>query len=558
MKANDIVKVCNELKTNWSTRAKQFQDWYDLLLLTNNLHQEDMESVISSDPRTAYNLALNMLTASTMTHKIPTEGLSQEEVASTSYLEQYISTQWGRLEQQHRRLGRQSWLREMIGLVLATGWYSVFAWVTDDTLIAEVWNPANVYPSFSSDGLESCAHIYTLTPTAANRKARRNNWVLPRPFNADVKVYNYWTYSTSGEVVNAIVMGNVLVKPLTTLSITEQKSDRIPIFTSPVAGLPDMGAIKQTSKDWQKNFGESIVAVGAEEFNNHNKMLTYIQQLVRDTANPRWFERSRSTKGILNPQTIFKRGAIFRGTPEDSVETVPMPAIPVELRTILFDYGNRIQRCTFPWVLYGNIQQEMAGYMVSQIASAALGTLTPYADAIKGVLADVDNYWLVELRERKLNTYGFKPPKKLPEFTEFTIDFNINIPGSLVQRATIARMLNPTFKLGFNTTCDLIFPEVVDPVREQAIAAKDDALTNPIAQTLAMIQTYREQARIYKDAKDDQAAALFTKAADMLEASITPQPSPEAAPSPGRPIGTPRGALPSEEVLPPSPELGGM
>lgn len=550
--ARNIISKCEDLQAYWSVRNRQFRSWYDVLLLTNTLEQKDMESVITNDPATGFHMALHLLTNSIISHKIPTEMLERPEITDTSMLEHYVTNHWRRLEKKHRRPGKQSWIREFISLMLATGWYSVFVLATPENLIAEVWNPMEVFPEYSSDDLIGCAHIYPLSPAEANRKAKLNKWSLNRPFNTNTTLYNYFIMDDDGDAANAIVLGDNLVRPLSKLTRAEQASDIIPIFISPVAGLPDMGVIK-AGKNWQKSYGESIIAANTQEYENQNKMQSYIQQLVRDSANPRWFEQSRGDKGILSPDTIFKRGAIFRGSPEDAVTPLPTVPIPVEIRTILYDYANRIQRGLFPWTMFGNLQQQLSGYMMSQISSAALSVLTPYAMAMTGLLADVDNYWLHEIRERNLTPYNFKMPKNIPPDIEFEVEYNINIPGSLIQRATVARMLDPTFRLDFATTTDMLFPEIKDPLRVQGRVNKDEAMMNQIAQALALIDVYRSMAREAKEAGDAITSALYTKAASAVEAQL-------GAPTTGMPTTAPpktrevREAAPREETEAVTPE----
>lgn len=543
LRSTDIIRKCGDLVDFWSVRKTQLGKWYDVLLLTNNLEQEGMESVIANDPRVGHNMALHLLTDSTIAHKIPTEELEKPEVVDTSYLEGYVTKQWASMEQQQRSIGKQSWLREFIGLMLATGWYSIFAWATKDKLIAEVWNPAEVYPKYSRDpdiGLLELAHVYPLPAAEANRKAKISGWALPRPFRGDVKIYNYWFIDDDGDCANALVMGNVLVIPAHKMAKNEQASIRIPVFTSPVGGLPDTGIIK-TGKDWQKNYGESLIAANVDEFNNHNKMLSYVQQLVRDTANPRWLERSTSSRGILRPEDIFKRGAIFRAGPNDTVEPLATPPIPVELRTILFDYDNRIQRGLFPNTLYGNIQGQMSGYMMAQIASTAMGVLTPYAEAIKAVLAGVDNYWWNEVRERNLKPTGFEMPANIPPDIAFVVDLNMNIPGNLIQRATVGRMLNPNLKFDFATTCDMLFPEIRNPVAIQGKVNREEAMMGEVAQMVSLIGAYREVARMATEEGDDATASLYAKAAAAIESQIDAM---GAGPPTAKPPTTRRGAPP--------------
>ena len=530
----NCINKCNELKDFWKERNKQFKVWYDLLLMKDQLKQEDMETVVTNDPRTGYNLALHLLTSATMSHKISTEGLEKPEIVDTSYLETFIERRWHNIEKEEARKGKQSWLRRVLELMLATGWYSVFVGAGDDYLSAEIWHPANVFPEYGENGLEACAHIYRLKPIAAVRKAKVYNITFPFTPKSDVIVYNLFQLDEDGDVTNTLVIGDKLARPKSKL-VSEQASKVIPVLVSPVSGLPDSGVII-SDDSWQKNFGESIVAVNEHEFTNNNKMQSYIQQLVRDSSNPRWFEKSRSKSGILKSETIFKRGAIFRGTPEEDIMPLPTVPIPVEIRTILMDNANRIQRGLFPWSLHGNIQQQMSGYLASQINSAALGVLTPYSLGLRTLLSSVDNFWLHETLERNLHPYGFKKPDNLPKDIEFEIQHEMEIPGSTVQRATVARMLNPTFKLSFPRVIDMLFPEIKDSIREQATVNKDEAMMGIVAQTIAQILAYRQEAKFAKDAGDSATASLFNTAADTLQSQlgVAGQQQPTQGQMPGR------------------------
>ena len=110
--ANNIIQKCNTLKGNWSTRAKKFVDWYDILLLTNELEQKGMESVTVNDPKTGYNLAKHLLISSVIAHRISAEELTNEQIPATSYLESYVTKRWVAQEKRYRQIGRQSWLGE--------------------------------------------------------------------------------------------------------------------------------------------------------------------------------------------------------------------------------------------------------------------------------------------------------------------------------------------------------------------------------------------------------------------------------------------------------------
>jgi len=521
MDAKELIARCSRLKSNWNTRTRKIKDWYEILRLKDELAQEGMESVTSNDPRTGYNLGKHLMTSSIVADKIDQEDLNPQEVESTSYLEGYVAKRWAEEEKRYRRTGRQSFKGELIGLMLATGWYNVFSMVEENRIWSEVWNPLETYPEFGSAdvGLVEAAHIYTMKPAIANRKAKVMGWEIPRPFTHNTTLYDYWGFDDDGDVVNGIVLGDVTVKPLVK-DIVLSEIGRLPLFISPVGGLPDRGAI---DSKWQEHFGESIVATNEELTKNYNRMITFSQQLMRDTANPRWFERSSGETPILREEDLFKRGAIFRGAPGEDVGPLAVPPIPVELRTMLFDYQNMLQRGMFPWAIFGNIQMQMSYLAMANIASAALQVLTPYMDAYKGLRSDINDYWIKLLNVTKYKPHKFIVPSNMPEEVNFDVQADIEIPGYLIQRATVARMLDPTFRLSTDTVMDKMFPEVRNPLREQAKVRKDDAMMSPEAILADSILAFKEQARLLREKGGIDAAELYEKVAAAQEAKLSPQ-----------------------------------
>ena len=550
MDAKKLIERCNKLKGNWGKRSQAMKGWYDIITLKDELKQEEMESVASNDPRTGYNLGKHLMTSSLIAHKINTDDLTAEQVNATSYLEKYFTRQWMAEEKRYRMMGLQSLISEVVGFMLSTGWYYVFAIADDEKCRAEVWHPFEVYPEFGPDGIEEVVHIYPLAPTTAMRKAKMMGWPINKTFTRAVTMYNYWGHDDDGDIVNGIVMGQDYAKDLT----KELTLTRIPVFISPVGGLPDTGSI---SSAWQEHFGESIVATNADLAKNYNRMLTFSQQLMRDVANPRWFEQSQGETPILREEDMFKRGAIFRGAPGESVNALATPPVPVELRTMLFDYQNMLQRGLFPWSTFGNIQQQMSYLAMANIASAALQVLTPYMDALRGLLGDIDNFWFRLIKDNGYRPASFKMPKNLPEQFEFEVQADIEIPGYLVQRATVARMLDPNFRLPTSAVMDKLFPEIKDPLKAQAMSRRDDAMMHPKAITADMIIAYKEQARVLREANDVDSAILYEKLATSLEAELVgTQPTPSARAREAVPEEVAREVLPTRELTQPQEGLG--
>jgi len=541
MQANEIVGPCTELKKEWQARNSKMKEWYELLLLKDVLAERDMESYVSNNPRTFFNLALHLLTPDVIPIKLPEHKASRAQLGQLESVQTFLENQWSRLNRLSRRRGRQSWLRNLVSLVLSSGWYAVLAFVDPETgeCVAENWNPAEVYPEYGDEELLQVAHIYRLPPRAAKRKVAQKGWKYSGNISAPLMLYDYW-YLEDDKVMNAIVLGNTIVKlPL------EAPFASIPVLVSPVGGLPDRGVIME-GDDWKEHVGESILATNERVYLDFNKQMTFLQQLLRDTAQPRWLEKSRSGD-ILREEDVFKRGAIFRMTPEENVETMPVNPVPVDVRTTLFDVSNEVQRGSLPWALYGNIQQQIASYLMSQITSAAQQVLKPYKEAIGNCLTDIDNNWITHIRDLGISANGTIPD--ISEDLEVEVDYEISIPGDLIQRASVARMVNPTFRLSDHTVTSLLFPEIRNPLEEQAKVNADDALKHPVAITVSLVRSWRDEAVRLRDEGDSATAELFEKAADRAESMLGQEELQPTQPTTERRTTTPAGEPVPREML---------
>ena len=522
MLPSEVVAKCTYLRNCWTTRKLKFDAWFSILLLEDTLEQEGMESVVSNDPRTGYNLAKHLLTSMVIADKIPITDLAAEYIPATSYLERYIATRWNAQEQRYRSIGRQSWMGELIGWMLSLGWYSVFAMADDTEVWAEVWSPYDCFPSFGPDGLVEHARIYTMSASAANKKIKQMGWTnkVPRPFTTDVTFYDYWGFDLDGDVVNAVVADNIFVKdPIKDLAVN--KVGRLPIFTSAVGGLPDMGSIK-TGNNWQKHYGESLIATNEDLILQYNKMRSFMQQAARTAAQPHWLELSAGETPIATDELMNRWGSVLHGAPGEDVRALSGVSIPIEITNALMVYRDELQRGLFPSTLFGLIQQQVSYLTMANIASSAMQVLTPYKDAIIGLRTDINNFWQDMIFKNGFSPQHFKKPEPMPELYDirFEVTADIEIPGHLVQKATVARMMNPNFRLPVAWIKEKLFPEILDPKKSLAEVRAEDALMNPKFVLVDNIQAAREQSRILRTLGDTVNADLYDKLVKSLEAEL--------------------------------------
>ena len=568
--ATTVIARCSELSRFWQPRNRKMRSWYSLIESVDELKTDKMESFVGNDPRAMYNLVLHLLDVE-ISHRIEEYNLADLELtASVASVGDFLSKAWKDVFRTFRRSNpRQSFNRTRIGFMLSTGWYSEFSIVADDgtRVYVDIWNPAEVFPMWDGDaGLSEVAHIFTMSGKQAMSLCQHNGWTIPAP-SKSVKVYDYWwsdmspIFPFNSIIYNAVVMDSKLMK------FEPTGFRHWPIYIAPVGGLPDMGALTEgselsttsfnagvtsSSERWKEEIGQSIVATNEHIYRTWNKWWSFSLQLLRDTAQPRIFERSRSGKAIVRPENTFGRGTIWRGGPDDSVDVIGAPPIPLELRSTQLDLEAMMQRGGVSWSMFGSVQGGLTAYVMSQIAASANQVIKPFHQALIALNEDMDNDWLATIRQRGVEPYNWKLPDNLPPDILVSANYEVEIPGDLVQRATVARMLDPNFRLSYSYVIGKLFPDIRDRMKERAQVRVDMAELHPTNTVIALVLYYRQQAAYLRssDIGDEESARLYDMAAMAAEAQLggaAEQPEQGGiVPGMGRPE-----ALPQRLPLPP-------
>jgi len=529
LSVTDVINNSVKLQRFWGKRDKKFKEWYGQIRMLDTLAQREMESFVGNDPRAAYNL-ISYILEQKIPHRLPPGILTAEQVAPAAQLSSMFDTIWENISESYRTRGRRL-LRDIIRFVLATGWYSVFAVPSTDGsfFMAEAWHPITVYPMWT-DILSECVHVFTPGKAAVESMVNRNGWSLVSSPSDNTVVYDYWWVERKSEnsvVHNSIVVGNEQVKPDT----TESRFGRIPIFVAPCGGLPDTG--EMAGDNWKAETGQSFIATNENILKTFNRWWTFMMQLLRDTAQPRTYEKTSSAKQIVQPETWYRRGAHYKIGLQDEIGFISPPPIPVEFRNLQLDLEAMRDRGGPSSSMFGSITNRMTSYAMSQVAATTNQLAKDYHTGIIDCLSDIDNFFYALIKENKYKPYALDFPQGLPETAKLTAEYELRIPGDLVQRATTARMLNPEFEISDERIMEELFPEIKNPTEELGKIRASKARKHPIYATISLAEALKQEALLLRNGGDTEGADLYEKAAARVGQEIIGQQEQETLPGEG-------------------------
>lgn len=513
--AGKIIKRSGDLSSMWHPRQKMMEEWYKIIELYNYLEQEDMESSITNQPKNTFRFARHLLVTSSIQDKISRIGASAEQEPGFDRLEIAVAHFWKKLEQRAEDQGNQGWLWELSGLMTSLGWYSVFIDIDEKEVTADIWNPYQVYPLFTPEGLFEVVRTYTIDKRTAERNIELMGESVPNlGFPAEVTVHNHWIME-DGVALNTLIYGRTIIK-----GRVGEKS-YIPVITGPASGMPDKGVLP-SNRNWAGSWGEAVVAHNSGVLENYNKLTSYILQTARDAANPRWVEYLGGSGSILDPDEIFKRGAIFTAENDERVEPLVGPILPIEATTTLRDMRGDIGSGSFNDTIMGDVSGAISSVMLSTMVGNTRHLIDAYSKAIARVRRKAATWWWEEMKEHKWKPHNISLSfDQVKGQVEWETKINLNIPGDLTNRATQARMLSPEWEMSEHKVTELLFAGEIDNMnQEKARRNAERANRHPVAVDMQLIEAY-EQAAIRARANNDvKAASRWKKAAAAIEAQL--------------------------------------
>lgn len=515
----------SNLKTYWNPRNKKFEEWYKLLVMVDMLESPGLESYVSNEPQTFYDMAHYLLTRGELSHSTPVSSESALELDKKAKIDRGCKYNWSLIDRERQLGGGVPFLDELGFFLLVLGWHAeVFMFDQETGLLkAQVWNPYETYPHYANGKMIGCLHSYEITEKEAKEKAQANYWDYKGFANSAGKVFldDYWA------IVDGVPYNIVLFDGKPVHNWTDRPNMRV--LAAPVAGFPDRGSLSPGGYSWKKLMGRSIFEVNETVSEAFNKWKTMVSQVLRDTAQPITQEFSASPQAT--PEQLRERGALFHyGVGEQGLQRVPPAAIPIEIQAHLMEMRRELQKGSFNDAVWGMMENQ-SGYALSEMASSSANQiLYPYMDAKHFVIGSGDEFWLSKLKSSR-RVFEIKgkfieklKPTDIPDDVNVIVESDVATAKNWLERGTIANYLKEHLDEA------TLLREVLKQPDPQAIIRQkrlDGVLDSQEAQAVRKIAGFKAHARYLRRFGDREQADLFEKAAAMMEAQL-------GAPAPGQ------------------------
>ncbi len=561
----DVSKVNQSivsLKQYWYQRNIKFRDWYEMLILVDVLKSKGMETYVSNEPMTFYNMAHYLLTKGEISHATPIENESALELDRRAKVHRGCEYMWRTIDRNRQLGGESPFIDGLSFFLLVLGWYSVVSSFDQNTglLSTQVWNPYDVYPRYANNRLAACVHSYKILEEEAKLKAEENGWNYQARGSAlgEVTLDDYFQYTKEG-LYNIILIDG---KDVTGW----QRRPNMQVLVSPVGGFPDKGSlVKSTSssssyggvRDWRKLTGRGIYEANETVSEHFNKWKSMISQILRDTAQPITQEFSGSPQAT--PEQLRERNPLFHYAPgEQGIQRVPPPAIPIEIQANLLELRREMQKASFNDAVYGMVEGQ-PGYALSLLASSSANQiLYPYMDGKHFVISECDRFWLSNLKKsNKIFQIKGKfleklSPPDIPEDVNIEVNSQVATPKDWLERGTIANMVDK--HLDEATIITEIY-ELRDPQAIRRRRSLDRLLSSVEAQLAEKITGFYTHADYLERRGDNRQARIFRGLAQAMEMQVGVPPPGQGKPEDMSRIQAERDAGTPEERARVSPEV---
>lgn len=422
-----IVQIVNRLEGDRSLTHIRMDEDLDRYHLTpfQGIPEPDGRNILdgykkftSNDPATTLNLAMHLCSTAKRIVKV-SQPRAQEQERETNNLKELFCL--GALEAANARRAKllmrnlqdaifgQSLLRgrtcQRVLLVkdLFTG--QTYVDITD-------WDPRNVYWRMGKNGLawaceksyksRTCLmEEYEYDPTGAGYEEDGDE-------EQEFAVYDFFD-----EVDNLVVLeGGEILKPRTPHGMAG-----VPVVIDLAETLPLFQAEHGRDRDYEAHYGESFFRSSRQMFDEHNFIFSIISVLVSRSLKQPTAVNSKDGSLTL-PDDPWQTGMeISLSTDEEqSIQPLEQMRMAAEAGPFMGVISAMMQRGTFPSSLFGQLEQALSGFAITQLRQGVEAPLTPHVKSAERVFKQMldllcDSYASGLFSEMEMSGFGQDPSR---------------------------------------------------------------------------------------------------------------------------------------------------
>ena len=568
--AQKLLTRITELQNFWKARDDKVLDEREFLNLPQpKVPKKGFVSIVSNEARTFFNTSVALISMFPPKFKLPGMVSTESEKAQKNKLERFAAGVYHEVDSGQMDLGKDAWIRELAWYVCG-GLFAVFPHIDDEGddnpgFRWDIYDPITCYPLWANNRLVELARVYYTNSDAALRMAEDNGWVVPKIssnlYDSDnVKIASYFFIEKDEEVYHTVFINDEVSKDLTR---EEQFKGKIPVIIGSVAGSPAR-SLGTSDKDWVKASFRSVIEDNRGMYEQKNRLMSLMMQIVQDTAYRTIIDVTRTGTGKLKPEDMGS-GAIIHRQVGEPIDTLLHAVTPIEVNNLLGLINRDIQKGAIPDSSYGSIPFEVSGYALSQLMAAVKYKLNPYRTAMNRVISrcalqTIDLYREGGYKPINLTVYdqkgryyfeSFDPEVDLPHARFIDVDVPFALALDKVQTMAAARQaMVPPQILSRETLWEDWDLGVDDKDLEFERILNDQMMELPLMKLIHTVEKMHESADRYAAEGKTKLAEGIRKYAMQFEKQIEAtiaggQPAAEAKPAAELPPG---GAISPEQL----------
>lgn len=353
----------------------------------------------SNDPATHMNLALHLGSTAKMIVRV-SHPRAQEQEREINNMKELFAL--GIIEAaNHRRakLLMRSLQDAIFGQSLMRGRICQRGLLVKDPMTGETyvdiadWDPRNVYYQVGAHGLLwACEKAYkSRNQLLIEYEYDPLGFGLEYGYQDGDDEKDYAVYDWFDDSFNIVILeGGEVLKPPTPHGMHLEGRPAVPVAIDLAETMPLFQTGQGRDRDYESHYGESFFRSSRQMFDEHNLLFSIISVLTSRSLKQPIKVKSKSGELTL-PEDPWIEGQETSLSTDEEQDIEPMEQMRMAAETAPFMgvISSMMQRALFPQTLFGQLDQALSGFAITQLRQGVEAPLTPHIKSAARVVTQL-------------------------------------------------------------------------------------------------------------------------------------------------------------------------